>query len=230
MTASRAFWNRVEAQVAGEGFAVQEQRRSGQGAGPEGKHVDARPRVAQALVVPHQGPGVGSGEMAEADRLGGAGVGEAGHGHVVAFPALLGQGLHEGGHGTTQAIDRRTNPEPQRGHGLLVAAASQVGLAGEVPHGLAQTGLHEAVDVLGVALEARGVRLGPGQDLRQAEVEGRGLVAGEGAAPLQGLHEGPRGGDLLGKQAAVEGEGAVEVPEGTVGVPGVVAAPQLHER
>ena len=153
---------------------------------PRGRTFDAPPRVAEALEVAHEGPGVGRREMAEGDGLGGAGVGVAGHHRLGPLLALRRQGPHERGGRGPQAVDGRADPEAQRGHRLLVAAPPQVALAREVAHDLAQAGLHEAVDVLDVEVEVgrgrprraagprRGPRPGPGPRPRGCAGTGRG--------------------------------------------------------
>src|SRR5262249_54045840 len=95
--------------------------------------------------------------------------------------------------------------------------------------GLGQPRLHEAVDVLGVNLEAGRLRL----DLLGEALEGgiepaRLLGLDRGAAPER-PHVGARRGDLLGDEPPIGGKGTVELPELLVRVRRVVPPPELHE-
>jgi hypothetical protein len=157
-------------------------------------------------------------------------VGETGHHRLGSLFALRGQGLDEFAHTLSQMVDRAAHPEPERRHGLLVAAATQVTLAREVSHDLAESRLHEAVHVLGVELEVRGVGLRTPKDLREALVECGRLRGRQGAATAEAACIGARRRDLLAQQPLVEGERGVELPEPSVRVARVVPAPELHER
>ena len=144
--------------------------------------------------------------------------------------SLFSQGPHQTCDALGHAVDAVANPQAERRDRLLVPAAAEVSLAREVAHDLAQARLHEAVDVLGVELQIRGIPLGAHQHLRETLVEARGLLRGNRGAAAERARVGPRRRDLLAQQAPVERERPVELPEGRVRPRLVVAAPELHDR
>ena len=129
---------------------------------------------------------------------------------------------------SAQPVDRPAGPEPERRDRLLVPAAAEVGLAGEVTDDLAQPLLDEAVHVLDVRVEKGGVRLHPARTSSRPRSRVRRVVRRDRAAPAERADPGARRGDLLADEAPVEGEGPVELPEHRVGRRLVVAAPELH--
>ena len=56
----RVLGDGLEAEVAGQRLAVEGERGAGERARAERQHVDPPPRVAQALAVAHERPGVGA--------------------------------------------------------------------------------------------------------------------------------------------------------------------------
>ena len=184
----RVLGDALEAEVAGQRLAVQGQGGAGQRARAQRQHVHAPPRVCQPLAVAHQRPGVRAQEMAERDGLRRAHVRVAGHDGAGARLAVTCQRLHQRRRLLAQLVDGAAGPQAQRRDRLLVAAAAQVHLPGQVAHDLAQPLLHEAVHVLGVDLQVEGIRHRVVEHLGQALVERGRVLGAEHAAAVQCLH------------------------------------------
>ena len=217
-----------EPEVAGHRLAVEGQRRPRERPRAERHHVDPHPRVAQPRVVAHDRPRVGGRPVPERHHLGRAGVRIARHDRVGAGTALLDEGAHETGRPVAQPVDGAPDEEAQGRDRLLVAAAAEVRLPGDLAHDLGEPLLDEAVHVLHVEREIRGVGRRPGQHLLEPLLERLGVVRADRAAPAESPHPRPRRGHFLDDQPPVEREGAIERPERGVRARLVVPAPELH--
>jgi hypothetical protein len=104
-----------------------------------------------------------------------------------------------------------------------------MGLTREVADAFGEPRFDPAMNVL-VGRGREGLGSSLVQNRGQTGVQRGRIRNGDGARSRERHDIGAGGRDLLARQAAVEGQRAVELPELAVRLSLVVAAPQLHER
>ena len=206
----------LEAEVGGDGVAVDLPVDPGQGAGAERHHAGAVERELEAEDVAGKHPEIGQQVVAEVDGLGALEVGVAGHRPVLVRLGQRQQALHR----RPAELDRlqRVDLDHHRhvGGDLVVAGAAGVELAGQRPDLLAEQALDRHVDVLVGVLEGEAMLGHAGAHPLQAGVDLGQLLRVENADPEQAAGVGPRLVDVVGRQLPVEWQRAVERPEARV--------------
>ena len=208
----------VEAEISRRLDPVQLPVQPRQSARPEGHRPGRGGGGGEAVGVAAQHPEPGEEVVAEGHRLGSLQVGVAGKSPV----GVLGGEAQQLGERVADQVDGVPRPvgdvEREVGGHLVVARAAGVELAAERPDHLRQPPLDRHVDVLVgllegelAGLELRGDPVEPGEHLLQ-------LVLGEDSGPEQGPGVSPRSAHVVGRQAAIERQRRVQLPEDWVGL------------
>ena len=208
----------LEAEVVGDGIAVDLPVDAGEGAGAERHHRGAVEGELEAQHVAGEHPEVGEQVVAEVDRLGALQVGVAGHRPVAMALGQLEQPLHRRAGELDRPQRVRLDDHRHVGGDLVVARAAGVQLAGQRADLLAEQALDRHVDVLVGLLELEAVLahagpdpLEPGVDLRQL-----GRRRAHRSAQAAGVRLGLV--DVVGRQPPVELDRAIDPPEAGIGV------------
>ena len=208
----------LEAEVVGDLAPVDLPVDAGEGARAERHHRGAVERELEAEDVAAEHPEVGEQVVAEVDRLGALEVGVAGHRPVA---VALGE-AEDPAHHRAAELDRaqrvRLDDHRDVGRDLVVARAAGVELAGQRPDLGLEQALDRHVDVLVGLLEFEPALADPGPDPFEAGVELLELLGAEDADLLEGAGVRLRLVDVVGGQAPVELDRAIEPPEAGVGV------------
>ena len=101
-------------------------------------------------------------------------------------------------------------PQPEIGRHLVVAAAAGMQLAGRLADEFAQPPLDRGMDILVGRGECERFRSQFFSDLRQAGAEFRELIGRQQSGALERMSPGDRAADVLGGQAAVDGQRRVQ--------------------
>ena len=207
----------LEAELVGDGAAIDLPVDAGQRPGAQRHHPGAVERELEPQHVAAEHPEVGEQVVAEVDRLGPLQVGVARHRPVAVALGQLKQLLHH----PPEQLDRpqrvRLDDHRDVGRDLVVAGAPRVQLPGQGPDHLAQAPLDRHVDVLVVGLELELPALHLGPDLLQARVERLQLGRAQHAHRQQRPGMGPRLVDVIRGEAPVELDRAVQPPETGIG-------------
>ncbi len=216
-----------EAQLAGDGLAVDGVGDAGQGAGAQRQLIGARAAVAEAAGVAVQHLEVGQQVVREEHRLRPLEVGVAGHDHLAVGLRQLQEGGLEAAQGGQHVADGLLQVEAQVGGDLVVARASGVQPVGRLADLLPQSSLDVHVHVLELAPEDEAPRLDLLPDLLQPAHDGLGV--GGGDDPLAGQHAGvgDGAGDVLLVQPPVDVDAGGEGLRPRVGGLGEASAPDL---
>jgi hypothetical protein len=165
--------------------------------------------------------------VAEGHRLGRLQVGVAGHQHVGMRLGLVDQRalqVHDRG---VDRVDRASEPQPEIGHHLVVAAACGVQPAGRLAHQFLEAGLHIHVDVLELGLEGEAAVGDLALD-RAEPVEDR-VAIGLRDDPARRQHLGMRlrAADILRRETPVDVDRGVDFLHDGRGACGEAPAPHL---
>ena len=185
---------------------VERQRRPGQRAGPERRHVEAPPGGDQPVDVAGQRPAVGQQVVGQQDRLGPLQMGVAGQVGVPGLPARFEEHLLEVDDPAGPPEQRPLGEQPQVGGHLVVAAAAGVQPAADVAGDLGDPPLDGGVDVLVARLEHEGAL---GELLLDPVERGQqdpGCRPRRAAPALQTQDMGPAASHVVGGQPPVEGQ------------------------
>jgi hypothetical protein len=212
---------RREVQVVGHAVRVERDGRAGQRARAQRRDIGPCPGVEQAVDVAGQGPTVGEEVVGQGHRLGTLQVGVARQVGVTGVDGAVEEHLLERQHVLGDLQERALRVAAQVGGDLVVPAAAGVELRG----GRGQLGgaaLHGGVDVL-VGRQERERALGQLLlDLVQGGQHLDPLGVGEDADAGQPTHVRPGPGDVVGREALVEGQAHRE-GEQVVGGPTIEA-------
>ncbi len=217
-----------EPEVRGGPVRIKGQRRPGEGPGPERGHVEAGDGGEQPVDVAGQGPAVGQQVVGEQHGLGPLQVGVA---RQIGLSRLLGPGRQyvlEVEDLTSEHVELALGVEPEVRRHLVVAAPPGVELRPDVAGQLRHPPFDGGVDVLVVGREgeAAGVELG----LHEVEgvEQGRHLLLGQEFTTTEAAHVGPRAGDVIVGQAAVDVEADRVVHHHVRGAAAQAAVPERH--
>ena len=210
----------------GGGGGIDRQRRPGQRAGAERRHVEALDGGDEPVDVARERPAVGQQVVGQQHRLGPLHVGVAGE---VGVAGRLGPGEQDVLQGDDEPGDvdqLALAPQPQVGGDLVVAAARRVQLGAGRSGQLGDAPLDRGVDVLVARDERERVAGQLVLDLvERAEDRASTSSSVEQPGPLQAADVGARAGDVVAPQPAVErqadgvGEQGVGRPAGEATVP-----------
>ena len=215
--------HRREAEVARQRLAVDGERGAGQGGRAQRQHVGPRVAAGEALAVALEHENVGQQVMGEDDRLRALQVRVARHRRV-----------HRLRRSRQQRLLRAAQPGHRLGHDVLevetlvqrdlvVARATGVELAADVPHQLDEPPLDVGVDVLQLGPEAEGAGVQLAAHRLQSLHQRVGLGGGEQAGAGQRARPRDAAGDVVGPQPLIERERAGEALGGGIG--GLAEAP-----
>jgi hypothetical protein len=208
----------LEAEVVGDGAAVDLPVDAGEGARAERHHRGAVERELEAEDVAREHPEVGEEVVPEVDGLGALEVGVAGHRPVA---VALGE-VEQAGHAGAAELDRpqgvRLDDHRDVGRDLIVAGAAGVELAGQGPNLVLEQALDRHVDVLVGVLEPEPGLADSDANPFQTGVDPLPLLLADHADPLEGADVGLGLVDVVRRQPPVELERAVEPPEAWVRV------------
>ena len=199
-----------EAQVLGDLFGVEGERRPGEGAGAQRGDVEAPPGVEDPVDVAAEGPGVGQQVVSQEHGLGPLEVGVAGQVGIGRRAGAFVEHLLEGDNAACHLGELALGEQAHRGRHLVVAAATGVQLAARRAGNLAHPPLDGGVDVLVAREEAER----PVRQLVLDAVEGREedahLLFGQHAGPHESPHVGARAGYVVDRQPPVEADAGRE--------------------
>ncbi len=193
-----------KAQGLGDAFAVDRERRAGQGGGAQRQAVHAAAAIGQALGVAAEHFGVRQQVMAEGDGLGDLQVREARHDGAGVFQRDRGQRVAQLAQQDLQRVDFVTQPQADVGGDLVVARTAGVQALARVAHQFHQALFDVQVDVFQVEqpLERAGVDFG--QDLGHAALDVGQILGADDALGGQHVRMRERALDVVARQALVE--------------------------
>jgi hypothetical protein len=193
-----------ETQLDGGEARVEGQRRAGQGAGAQRRHVGPPAGVDQPVDVAGQRPAVGQQVVSQQHRLGPLQVGVAGQVRIAGGPGPVEQHLLQLADPPGDPGQLALGPESQGGDDLVVAAAPGVELGPGVAGQGRDPALDGGVDVLvgGFEGEATGGQLG--LDRVERGQHRLGLAGRQQSGPGQPGDVGPAAGQVVGRQPPVE--------------------------
>ena len=200
----------LEAQLAGDGGAVQLPVEPGQGAGAQRHLSRARAHCLKPGGVAAQHPEIGKQVVGQVDRLGALQVRVAGH-----RPPGVGVGeLAEPSHQLADQLDRAlgtlADVEGDVGRDLIVARAPRVQLAADRAGDLGDPALDRHVDVFVVGLERKAILAELEGDLVESRVQGVELAVVEHAGEEQGARVRLRLAHVLRPETPIEPDRRVQ--------------------
>ena len=201
---------------------------SGEGAVAEGHQVDAFQEILQAEGVALPGPGVAEQPVAPAGGLGGLEMGIARHEESDFGCGALYGDADEGAQLLLRGFELFSQPEPEVGRDLIVAAAAGVQFSGYGADQFGQAAFVGGVDVLVAGLNFKltgapfsGNKLEAGDDLF-------GLLLGQEPGCGQRAGVGLAAADVGQPQAPVEVDRRVELFHQRIECAAEAASPQLR--
>ncbi len=218
---------RGEAEIAGEGLAVDDEGRPGQRRRSQRHDVDAPAAVREALTVAIEHGHVGEEVVGEEHGLGPLQVGVAGHGRLA---MLLGLGEESRLHGDERGVEVAEHVaeiEALVKRDLIVARASGMELAAHRAGDLDEAALDVHVDVFELAPEGEAPALELGPHRLEPPLDGRALRGVDQARPLEGARPRRAAADVVRPEPAVEGKRGGEGLGGGIGARAEAAAPRL---
>ena len=200
-----------EAQVARERLHVDLVARPGDGARPERERIGFVSRARHPLVIAPQRGHVREEEVRHQDGLRGAEVRERGHERVAGRGRLVHQ---SGDHAGDPALQQRNvthQVEPQIERHLLVARPARMQPPAGIANPFDEHALHEAVNVLVVAVDEGRIRTAALANLLERLFDLIGLGVRQHAGASEGARPGDAAGYILVKEAAVEAKRRAEL-------------------
>ncbi len=207
---------RGEAEIAGEGFPVDDESRPGQCRRPQRHDIDAPATVREALAIAIEHGDVGEQMMGEEHRLGPLQVRVAGHGRLVMLLRLGEEGRLHRGQGGVEVSQHVAEVETLVEGDLIIARAAGVKLPS-----------HRArqLDELAPEGEAPAFELGP--DRLEPPLDGRALRRVDQPRALQRPRPRRAPADIVRPEPPVEGKRGGESLGGGIGARAEAATPGL---
>jgi len=197
----------VEAELLGDGGAVEVDGGAGEGTGAEGADVEAMATAGEALAVALDHFDVGEEVVSGGDRLAALEVGVAGHDGVGVECGAVEEGGLEGGEEVGDGVDLGAAVEAGVGGDLVVAGAGGVEFASGGSDLFGEGRLDVHVDVLQFDGELEFAGGDVLFDFTEAGFDLGELVGGEETGVELGPGMGDGAGDVVGVQAPVVGDG-----------------------